>query len=202
MKSNAWWRIAVVAALLVAIVAVVQIKRSGTIVSAPSNGRVATQEQPLRASEIPPLGMDRPGQAETTPPSDKSATTLSQPAPAKAAAAQPPDERGTTTPTQATRAKPPKGATPPRLVEVGAETCIPCKMMQPILAELRQEFTGKLQVDFVDVWKNPAEGDKYRVQIIPTQVFFDRKGKEVFRHVGFFPKEQIIAKFKELGIDL
>jgi thioredoxin 1 len=75
-------------------------------------------------------------------------------------------------------------------------------MMQPILAELRQEFTGKLQVDFVDVWKNPAEGDKYRVQIIPTQVFFDRKGKEVFRHVGFFPKEQIIAKFKELGIDL
>jgi thioredoxin 1 len=75
-------------------------------------------------------------------------------------------------------------------------------MMQPVLAGLRKEYAGRLQVDFVDVWKNPAEGDKYGVQIIPTQIFFDSKGKEVFRHQGFYPKEEIVAKFKELGIGL
>jgi thioredoxin 1 len=98
--------------------------------------------------------------------------------------------------------EPAKDTLLPRLVEVGAEACIPCQMMQPVLAGLRKEYAGRLQVDFVDVWKNPAEGDKYGVQIIPTQIFFDSKGKEVFRHQGFYPKEEIVAKFKELGIGL
>jgi len=88
----------------------------------------------------------------------------------------------------------------PRLVEIGAEKCIPCKMMQPILAELRQEYAGKLQVDMVDVWKHPEQADKYGVQTIPTQVIYDSSGKEVFRHIGFFPKEEIVSKLAELGV--
>jgi len=73
----------------------------------------------------------------------------------------------------------------PRFVEIGAEKCIPCKMMQPILADLRKEYAGKLQVDFVDVWEHPEQGDKYGVRQIPTQVIYDSSGKEVFRHIGF-----------------
>ncbi len=75
-------------------------------------------------------------------------------------------------------------------------------MMQPILAELRQEYAGKLQVDMVDVWKHPEQADKYGIQTIPTQVIYDSSGKEVFRHIGFYPKDEILAKFKELGIDI
>lgn len=88
----------------------------------------------------------------------------------------------------------------PRLLELGSDRCIPCKMMQPILAELRKEQTGKLQVDFIDVWKNEAEGEKYNVRAIPTQIFFDRKGKEVFRHEGFYSKDAILAKLSEMGL--
>lgn len=88
----------------------------------------------------------------------------------------------------------------PRFVEVGADSCVPCKMMQPILDELRTQYAGKLQVDFADVWKDPALGDKYQVRSIPTQVIYDADGREVFRHTGFWPKEDIDAKLKELGV--
>jgi len=90
----------------------------------------------------------------------------------------------------------------PRFVEIGAEKCIPCRMMQPILAELRKEYAGKLQVDMVDVWKHPEQADEYGIRTIPTQVIYDSSGKEVFRHIGFWPKDEILAKFKEVGIDL
>ncbi len=90
----------------------------------------------------------------------------------------------------------------PRLVEIGAEKCFPCQMMQPILAELRQEYAGKLQVDMVDVWKHPEQADEYGIQSIPTQIIYDSSGEEVFRHLGFYPKGEILAKFKELGINL
>ncbi len=90
----------------------------------------------------------------------------------------------------------------PRLVDLGADKCIPCKMMAPILEELKTTYNGKLQVDFIDVWKNPGEAPKYKISVIPTQIFYDSSGKELFRHEGFFPKEGIIAKWKEFGVDL
>jgi thioredoxin 1 len=90
----------------------------------------------------------------------------------------------------------------PRLVELGADRCIPCKMMAPILEQLRKEYSGKLQVAFIDVWKNPDAGRLYGIRRIPTQIFYDASGRELFRHVGFFPKEDILAKWKELGVDL
>lgn len=100
-----------------------------------------------------------------------------------------------------------KPATPgaralPRLLELGADKCVPCKMMQPVLAALRQDYPGRLQVDFIDVWKDESVGQRYGIQAIPTQIFFDAQGKEIFRHTGFYPREEILAKFKELGIAL
>jgi thioredoxin 1 len=90
----------------------------------------------------------------------------------------------------------------PRLVDLGADKCIPCKMMAPILEELKTEYAGQLQVDFFDVWKDPSAAEHYGVKIIPTQIFYDPDGKELFRHVGFFSKDDILAKWKELGVTL
>ena len=90
----------------------------------------------------------------------------------------------------------------PRLLDLGADKCIPCKMMAPILEELKTTYKGKLTVDFIDVWKNPYEANKYKISIIPTQIFYDASGKELFRHEGFFAKEDILAKWKEFGVDL
>jgi thioredoxin 1 len=90
----------------------------------------------------------------------------------------------------------------PRLVDLGADKCIPCKMMAPILEELKTEYQGKLQVVFIDVGKNPDAGQKYGIRVIPTQIFYDASGKELFRHEGFFAKEDILGKWKEFGIEL
>jgi thioredoxin 1 len=89
-----------------------------------------------------------------------------------------------------------------RLVDLGANRCIPCKMMAPILEELRQDQKGKLEVTFIDVWENPAAGRQYGIRVIPTQVFYDAQGKEFYRHEGFMPKADIVAKFREHGIRL
>lgn len=87
----------------------------------------------------------------------------------------------------------------PRLLELGSETCIPCKAMQPVLAELRATYPGRLQVDFVDVRKQREVAERYAIEAIPTQIFFDSKGKERFRHVGFFSKDEIVTQFKAMG---
>ncbi len=89
----------------------------------------------------------------------------------------------------------------PRLLDLGADKCIPCKRMAPILETMKEEFTGRLQVDFIDVWKNPNEAPKYQINTIPTQIFFDAQGKELWRHVGFISKEDILAKWTELGYE-
>jgi thioredoxin 1 len=90
----------------------------------------------------------------------------------------------------------------PKLVDVGAGKCIPCKMMAPILEGLKKEYAGRMKVEFIDVWKNPDAGKPYGIEMIPTQIFFDASGKELFRHEGFYGKEDILAKWKELGVNL
>jgi thioredoxin 1 len=90
----------------------------------------------------------------------------------------------------------------PRLVDFGADTCIPCKAMAPILVELRAEYAGRLQVDFIDVWKNPKAGDPFNVYAIPAQIFFDKNGKELTRHEGFISKQDILATWKRFGVEL
>jgi thioredoxin 1 len=90
----------------------------------------------------------------------------------------------------------------PRLVDLGADKCVPCKMMAPILEELKTEFVGKFTVDFIDVWKNPDASTEFGIKLIPTQVFFAADGTELFRHEGFYGREDILAKWRELGVEI
>jgi thioredoxin 1 len=96
--------------------------------------------------------------------------------------------------------KVPPAARLPRIVDVGADKCVPCIRMAPELEKLKKEYAGVLEVEFVDVWKKPQDAEPYNIRGIPTQIFFDADGKEVGRHFGFISKEDILAKFKSLGI--
>jgi thioredoxin 1 len=87
----------------------------------------------------------------------------------------------------------------PVLLELGSHSCVPCKKMMPILAELSTEQSA-FTVSFVDVWAAEEKSEQYNIELIPTQIFFDKDGAELFRHVGFYPKEDILKKWKELGI--
>jgi len=85
-------------------------------------------------------------------------------------------------------------------IELGSVNCIPCRQMQPIMKEIAAEYPDQVLVVFYDVWKNPAPGEHYKIQLIPTQVFIDERGNELFRHVGVFPKEEILRFLKEHGV--
>ncbi len=112
----------------------------------------------------------------------------------------------TTAPTSQPSATQPSGSKAstglPRLVDLGATTCVPCKMMSSVLDELSAEYKGKLSVEFIDINENSAAAQRYNIRAIPTQVFIDAAGKEFFRHEGYYPKEDILTKYKEHGIDL
>lgn len=86
------------------------------------------------------------------------------------------------------------------LVDLGARTCVPCKLMAPILEELADEYQGRAAVIFIDVWDQANEGKArdFRIMTIPTQIFYDKHGKEVYRHSGFLDKEAIVTKLEEL----
>jgi thioredoxin 1 len=89
----------------------------------------------------------------------------------------------------------------PFLVDFGANSCVPCRQMRPILKEVGKEYSGKAGVLVIDIYKYQNLAREYKVQMIPTLVFFDGKGKEVFRHIGMLEKEKIVAKLKEIGME-
>lgn len=86
------------------------------------------------------------------------------------------------------------------MLDLGADKCIPCKMMAPILKKLKKEYEGKASIVFIDVWKHTSQALKYRTRAIPTQIFFDENGKEVYRHVGFMPEQGIIDQLEKMGV--
>ena len=90
----------------------------------------------------------------------------------------------------------------PRLLDLGATSCIPCKMMAPILEELTETKKDFFEVLFIDVWVNRDKGREYGVSAIPTQIFFAANGEELYRHVGFYSREQILGKWRDLGIEV
>ena len=194
-----------VAALLAALVGVLSLKsrQQGTS-SRPRRETVAPSTQNATKTPATSAARDsKPRDRGVTRPAGQSKNTT----PAQAPVSRPP--RTARTPVSAvsspsTRPAPPNAQTRtlPRLLELGADECVPCKMMQPVLAELRQEYAGKLQVDFIDVWQDPSAGEQFGVRTIPTQIFFNASGKELFRHTGYYPKEDILAEFRDLGIDL
>jgi thioredoxin 1 len=88
----------------------------------------------------------------------------------------------------------------PRLVDLGSGKCVPCKAMAPILDELRAEYAGRMEVVFIDVWKDRDAADAYGIHTIPTQVFFGADGRELGRHEGFMAKADILARWASLGV--
>lgn len=89
-------------------------------------------------------------------------------------------------------------------IELGSVNCIPCRAMQPILEEIRNRYGSQVKVVFYDVWTKEGQpyGQKYRIRVIPTQVFLDREGKEFFRHEGFFPAEELLKVLEQGGVRL
>lgn len=86
------------------------------------------------------------------------------------------------------------------MLDLGATECIPCKMMAPIIEELKKEYADKADIIFIDVWKNPDQAKKYGIRAIPTQIFFDADGRELFRNSGFLAKKRIVELLKRLGV--
>lgn len=91
----------------------------------------------------------------------------------------------------------------PKLLDLGAHKCIPCQKMAPILDELTEEYAGVFEVEFVDVWQpeNKEKAMAHGIRAIPTQIFFNEKGEELWRHEGFFSKDEILDKWAELGYE-
>ncbi len=90
----------------------------------------------------------------------------------------------------------------PGLVDVGAAKCVPCKAMAPILEGLKTEYAGRLEVRFIDVWKDPDAARPYRIKMIPTQIFYGADGHELARHEGFMSKDEILAQWRAVGVSL
>ena len=93
-------------------------------------------------------------------------------------------------------------AATPRLLELGSMRCMACLEMAKVLDALRASQGPRLQVDFIDVFEQSEAADRYEISLIPTQILYDGAGKEIFRHTGYFSHDDILAKFRELGVKL
>jgi len=102
----------------------------------------------------------------------------------------------------------PAGAVPPAvpapglvtMVDLGANRCIPCKLMAPILQELKTEYEGRAAIVFLDVWEDTSLTERFGIRLIPTQIFYDATGRETERHEGFLDKDAIVDKLARLGV--
>ncbi|HPN84887.1 MAG TPA: thioredoxin family protein [Victivallales bacterium] len=88
----------------------------------------------------------------------------------------------------------------PKIIDFGSTKCVNCKMMATVLGEIERDYKDFIIVEFIDVFESPSIGEKYKIEKIPTQIFFDLDGNELFRHEGFISKEDIMAKWQELGV--
>lgn len=107
------------------------------------------------------------------------------------------------TPPPANNSSPAPAAAPlPKLVNLGADKCIPCKQMVPVRDAIATEYAAQVEVTFIDVLADREAGKKHRIRVIPTQIILAADGTELFRHEGYWPKEEILARFAALGIPL
>jgi len=93
------------------------------------------------------------------------------------------------------------GAAKVTFLELGADKCIPCKEMRPVMKGIEQAFGDQVEVIFYDVWDDPAPANEYGIQMIPTQIFLDENGEEFHRHTGFYPQADIEALLVERGLE-
>ena len=87
------------------------------------------------------------------------------------------------------------------MVDLGAKKCIPCKMMAPIMEKMEKAYEGRAEIIFIDVWENREQAPRFKIRAIPTQIFFNEKGEEVYRHVGFLKEESIIGQLTKMGVE-
>ena len=99
---------------------------------------------------------------------------------------------------------PPAGTVPVKgmvtMVDLGADSCVPCKMMAPIIEKLEKSYRGKAAIVFIDVWKDKEPAKRFGIRAIPTQIFFDKDGREIYRHTGFMGEADIVAQLKKMGV--
>lgn len=88
----------------------------------------------------------------------------------------------------------------PTMLDLGADQCMPCKMMVPVLEKVEKKYKGKAAIVFIDVWKDKAPAKRFGIRAIPTQIFFNAEGKEVHRHVGFMSEADIDKVFHRMGV--
>lgn len=86
------------------------------------------------------------------------------------------------------------------MIDLGAKKCIPCKMMAPIMEKLDKVYEGKAAIVFIDVWQQREQAKRFGIRTIPTQIFFDSDGKEIYRHVGFLGEKDIVEQLKKMGV--
>lgn len=124
--------------------------------------------------------------------------------PVKESSSEPQMSRLKVTAVIADEQKPKKPKIKVTFVELGSVRCIPCKMMQPIMQEIEEKYSDEVKVIFYDVWTQEGRpyAEKYGIRAIPTQVFLDENGKEFFRHVGFFPREELFEVLKKKGVNI
>jgi thioredoxin 1 len=87
------------------------------------------------------------------------------------------------------------------MLDLGAGKCIPCKMMEPILAKLEKDYEGRAAIVFIDIRDRTEEAERFDIRAIPTQIFFDKDGNEVYRHRGFMSEQAIVEQLKKMGVD-
>ena len=87
------------------------------------------------------------------------------------------------------------------MIDLGAKKCVPCKMMAPILAKMEKQYEGRAAIVFIDVWEHNEQARRFGIRAIPTQIFFNEDGKEVFRHVGFMDEKAITKQLKKMGVE-
>lgn len=87
-------------------------------------------------------------------------------------------------------------------IELGSVRCIPCQQMQPVMKSIREKYPTQVNVVFHDVWTEAGApyAKKYGIEAIPTQVFLDKDGKEYYRHVGYFPEEELVKVLQQKGV--
>ena len=86
------------------------------------------------------------------------------------------------------------------MIDLGAKKCIPCKMMAPIMEKMEKVYKEKAAIVFIDVWEHREQAYRFKIRAIPTQIFFDKDSKEMYRHVGFMSEKEIIRQLKKLGV--
>ena len=87
------------------------------------------------------------------------------------------------------------------MIDLGAKKCIPCKMMAPIMAKMEKVYKEKAVIVFIDVWEHREQASRFKIRAIPTQIFFDKNSKEVYRHVGFMSEKDIVRQLNLMGVD-